>query len=129
MSAVPSKAGVLSFHSAGGICKPTTQHSMILDTTYQNVWQKNAELEHTLGYWAAQVGTRVLELENHCARKRFEGSNPSLSASTFSRTHSKADITDLRADVSPWPATDIPRIEFHRGRQRSTALCAVRHWI
>ena len=68
MSALPSKAGVLGVHSAGGICKPkckpTTRHSMVPDTTYQDIYQKNAERGHTLGYWATQVGTRVLELES-----------------------------------------------------------------
>ena len=64
MSALPSKADVLGVNWASEICKPTARDMMVLDTTDQDVQQKNPEREHTLSYWAELVGTIVLELEN-----------------------------------------------------------------
>ena len=61
-------------------CKPTTQHSMVRDTTSQDRRIGNAEPEHTLSYWTAQANMKILELENRCTGNRTVGSNPTLSA-------------------------------------------------
>jgi len=42
---------------------------------------RNAELEHTVNYRAAQASVRIIELENRCTGNRTVGSNPTLSAS------------------------------------------------
>jgi hypothetical protein len=44
---------------------------------------KNAKLEHTPGYTAAQAIMRIIELENRCTGNRTVGSNPTLSANTL----------------------------------------------
>jgi type II secretory pathway component PulJ len=48
--------------------------------TSQDGNNENTEREHTLTYWTAQVGMRILELENRCTCKRTVGSNPTLFA-------------------------------------------------
>jgi len=74
MAALPSKADVVGVHWAKRNCKPkckpTDRHSMVLGMTYRDRERKIAERGCTLNYWAVQVGTRVLELEN---RKRPDG--------------------------------------------------------
>jgi hypothetical protein len=62
-------------------CKPTARHSPVPGITRWDGNNENTEREHTLTYWTAQVGMRILELENRCTRKRTVGSNPTLSAS------------------------------------------------
>jgi len=74
MAALPSKPDVVGVHWAKRNCepkcKPTERHSMVLGMTYLDRERAIAERGCTLSYWAVQVGTRVLELEN---RKRPDG--------------------------------------------------------
>jgi hypothetical protein len=84
--------------------------------TNQDHHTRNAKPENTFSYWAAQVSTRILELENRCTGNRSVGSNPTLSAkifmlyaeqngmpsppqSTMSALPPKADILSVGPDV------------------------------
>jgi hypothetical protein len=47
---------------------------------------RNGKREHIFSHWAAQLSTRIIELENRCTGNRTVGSNPTLSARKQQKT-------------------------------------------
>jgi hypothetical protein len=83
MSDLPPKAHIGWQRVCKPNCKPTPRHGPALGVTGRDNRSRNAELKRTVSYSAAQINTRILELENRCTGNRIVGSNPTLSATPY----------------------------------------------